>query len=680
MTTVSTRRLTVRCHRRLRGPYTGAGALLRMVVPELADRDAALLATRSYAVVAIAPDLALLAPSAPRTLTNLADRSERTRLYSISRTRRLAHSVAELLMDWARLLHPEGVVIAFHELDEADPTDRELVEVLLRRCDPAVLTIVVDPDERPELPTGPDLAQQFIDADGTDRDPALRRAYADLPAQERARRHSARAAELAAADEPAVRLGALPYHLEHGTDPAGAGADALAKAAELSFLRGWYDATMDFCLRGRTALGDERPKQYWTFTILIGTCLSYLKQGEHSEDYFGELRAQTTDPVIHMNTCYNMALLYTRHLPKDQHDQTRAVEWINTAIALADCHPDSHKRAFFGAFMRNARALIELHRADVPSALALVNEAMGLVSAGLEEDEQLLHRSVLLYNRAQIFASLGQHDDSLRDYNALINSDPDYGDYRFERAAEYRALGRPAEALADYAQAIRLSLPFHQAHFNRADLLRELGDEQGALRDLDYALLLEPAHLDSLVNRADLLLELGRFDEAAGDVATGLALEPANARLLAARGALLTEAGDEEAALASFTAAVTADPQLAAAWANRAVLLYSAGSLPDAVEDLDRAIALDPDPALRANRALALQDLGEHRRALADLDIAVSALGDEDPDLLYRRGASRLALRDLDGARSDWRAHLAAYGPDGTSPFSSQIELAEREA
>ncbi|MFB7600919.1 tetratricopeptide repeat protein [Streptomyces sp. NPDC056160] len=416
-----------------------------------------------------------------------------------------------------------------------------------------------------------------------------------------------------------------------------------------------------------------------SFTILAGTCLSYLRQGEDSEGYFAELRAGTTDPVIHMNTCYNMAMLYTRHLPKEQHDETRAVEWINTAIALADRDPDPHKRAFFGAFMRNARALIELHRADVPRALALVDEAMQRVETGLEDHEQLLHRSVLLYNRAQIRANLGQHEDSLRDYDELIGRDPDYGDYYFERAAEHRALGRPENALADYAEAIRLSLPFHQAHFNRADLLRELGDHEGARRDLDYAVLLDPTHLDSLTNRADLLLDLGLFDRAAEDIAAGLALEPADARLLAARGSLLAEAGDTDAALASFTAALDADPTLTAAWANRAVLHYTAGRPADSAGDLDRAIALDPDPALHANRALALQELGDHGRALADLDIAVAALGDEDPDLFYRRGASRRALGDLDGADADWRTHLAAYGPGEVSPFAAEIDL-ERTA
>jgi len=180
--------LEVRCHRRLRGPYTGAGALLRRVVPELLAVDGELVATRAIEVVTMAPELAPMVPLPPQTLTNLASRAERTRFYSVTRTLRLSHGAAELVMDWARLLHPGGVTIAFTDLDDADPTDREFVSVLLRRCDPNLLTVLAEaasaddplgqalaryasqvtraPHAQPDPPAGTDLAQLFIDSDG----------------------------------------------------------------------------------------------------------------------------------------------------------------------------------------------------------------------------------------------------------------------------------------------------------------------------------------------------------------------------------------------------------------------------------------------------------------------------------------------------------------------------------
>jgi tetratricopeptide (TPR) repeat protein len=686
--------LAIRCHRRLRGPYTGGGALVRAIVPDLMARDASLVIARAAEVTAIAPDLAGLLP-APRTLTETASPRERTRFYPASRTVRLSHGVTELVLDWARVMHPGGTVIAFAELDDADPTDHELVSLLLRRCSPELVTVVAEASDGADdalrqaldtyacrvavvpLPAGQPRAadpQLFIDSDGTSQDPALSRAYGELPAGERARRHTARAEQLAASGEPGVRLGAIPYHLERGTDPAGAGVDAIVAAIDDCFARGCYEAAAELAVRGRRIVRrEERPKPYWSLTHKLGVCLSYLDRGHEAKEYFSEIRRVSADGDVHMHNSYQMAMLYTRHLPREDHDEDQALEWVNNSIAISDRHPDPKWRVFFGAFARNARALVELHRQDPDAALALVNEAITMTDIDLGPDEQLLHRSVLVYNRAQILAAGGDHAAALRDYEEVIARDPEYGDYYFERAAVQRAAGKFREALADYGTAIRLSPPFHEAHYNRADVRRELGEDDEARRDLDYALELEPDHVDSLVNRADLLLALGFTDLARGDIEHGLSLDPGNVNLLTAQGTLLADAGEVDGAYQSYTAAVREDPAFAAAWANRAVLCYSAGRPAEAAADLDQAIALVDDPALRANRAIALQDLGEHQRALADLDIAVATVPG-DPDLLYRRGLSRYELRDYDGALADWRDHLAAYRGE-ESPHADAIRL-----
>ncbi len=490
--------LEVRCHRRLRGPYTGGGSLLRSIVPELAERHGELLTRRTIEITAIAPELVALIPPPPQTLTDNAEPVERTRFYSATRTKRLAHGVCELLTDWARALHPDGVVIWVRELDEADVTDSELVQAMLRRCDPALITLVVQadgaddeslatalavhaepadslPEEAPGTgEAGDDLAQLFIDSDGTASTPALLRAYDDLDPDERARRHTARAEELIALDEPTLRLGAIPYHAERGTDPAEAGGRAIVLAHNYCYDRGFYDAALELAIRGRQIISPTtRSDWYLSLTQRASSCLCYLERGDEAFELLSSIRRSCIDPESHMNSCYQVAMLYTRHLPRDQHDHEKALDWANLAIVIADGHPDPKKRVFYGAFMRNARALVDMHRGERAAAMALVSEAIALTDAELGSDEHLLHRSVLVYNRAQLAAASGDHASALIDYDEVIRRDPDYGDYYFERATEHRALGHADEALADYASAIRLSLPFHEAHFNRADLRRE---------------------------------------------------------------------------------------------------------------------------------------------------------------------------------------------------------------
>jgi len=695
--------IDVSCHRQLRGPFTGAGALLRRVLPDLLKQHPGLVRSRQTEITAVAPELTGLGLLPPQTLTNLAGRQERTRFYPATRTLRIAHGIVELLMDWARAMYPDGVVLVFRDLDAADPTDRDLVALLLRRGDPSSLTVVAQSDaasadalglalEDCALSAGPvmprpgedldaDLAQRFIDSDGTSRAPAELRAYRALPAPERARRHDRRAAALTSLGEQTLRYGAIPYHLRNGTDPSGAGVDAYVTAVSECFEMGFYEAVIDLALCGRRLIAEPATRMYWNLTHKVGASLSYLGRGEDAISYFEEIRRGSTDPILHMGAAYQMAMLYTRFLVRESHDEDVALAWVNSAIAFADLEPEPVRRAMIRGFMRNARALVELHRGNADGALALVNEALDITDSQCAPDEQLLHRSVLLYNRAQVRAGTGDHEGSLRDYDDVIARDPDYGDYYFERAAQYRDLGRFDEALADYATAIRLSPPFHEAHYNRADLLRELGDDEAALRDLDYALELEPEHVDTIMNRVDLLITLGKTDRALADIQRGLALDPGNPGLLTARGTLLVGSGEADAARESFDAAVQSDPKFVAAWVNRAILVYSAGRPDEAVHDLDRAIGLLDEPGLRSNRAIALADLGRHDEACRDLDVAITALADQDPELFYRRGLSRLAIGDQDGARVDWEEYLSAAGRDVATSHVEDIEaLMSQEA
>lgn len=689
--------ISVRCHRRLRGPYSGAGALLRdHVVPELIEHAADLVAPRAIEIIAMAPELAPRVPSPPWTLTEHANGLERTRYYAANRSRRLAHGIAELLTDWATACHPGGVVVEFCDLDHADPTDLELIGILLRRCDPSLLTLVIkgvvaadapyvgaalaacthraagQRISRPQRAPGTDLAQVFIDSDGTDPDPALQQAYDELLPGERARRHTARGDELTARQEPTLLLGAIPYHAEHGIDPAGTGAETLYQGVIRCLQLGFYEAALHLALRGRRLTQVGQPR-YVAFTHKIGACLAYLDRGVEALEYFLEQRRVDVDAEVHMGAAYMLSMLYTRHLPKADHDEDVALEWANTAIAIADLHPDESQRTFRGAFMRNARALVELHRRNLQGALALVNEAARRMDASYGPTEHQLHRSVLKYNRGLVLAALGEHGEALAAFDDVIAGDPEYADYYFERAGLRRDSGWYEGAFEDYDRAIRLSPPFFEVYVNRADMLREMGDDDAALRDLDYALELEPDQVDSLINRADILLARGETERAAADVRYGLTVDPGNVHLLCALGALQAEAGETDSAWESYAAALREDAGFIAARANRAVLAYSLGRTAEAIVDLDHAIRLTDDPVLRMNRAIALQELGDHPRALIDLDAVLAGSGAGDPELLYRRGVSRHATGDMGGAFADWRVHLTAYNTDNPSPHLDEI-------
>src|SRR5262245_31072070 len=90
----------VNAHRRLRGPYTAAGSLLRELVPEIQRRRPDLVARHDVEILTVAPELAGSVTATRDTLTSLAAPDERTRFYPRAHATRVAHGLTELLNEW----------------------------------------------------------------------------------------------------------------------------------------------------------------------------------------------------------------------------------------------------------------------------------------------------------------------------------------------------------------------------------------------------------------------------------------------------------------------------------------------------------------------------------------------------------------------------------------------------
>jgi tetratricopeptide (TPR) repeat protein len=660
----------VDAHARLRGPYTAVGTVLRALVPGVLAARPALVTAHDIEILSAAPELGAVVPATRETLTSLAVPAERTRYYSRVRTLRMAHGLIEFVRDVAAAAGPRALVV--ENVEHAEATDREFLAQLLRRADPAGLLVVLctgagaPPDEqladmlsrhavRHDLPAaapvGPvpperalDLAAAYVAGDCVSDDRCQHAAYGILDEATRHRLHDERAAELEARGELSLRLGAIPYHREHGADPYGAGADALQFGADHTSLMGYYHATVDFAARARRYVGwDDPVRRYLHLTSRMTTALAVLDRGEEAEELYEESRQNSVLPVVHMGAAYATAMLYTRHHAASRRDHDRAKGLVNQSVAFAGQLADPTKRLFNSVFMRNGLALVEVHLKNLPEALRLVTACIDELDAAWPADRHALHRSVLRYNRGQVYAGLGMLAEAVADYTAVIEVDPNWPEYHFDRGNLHRRLGRDAEALADYEEAIRLAPPMHEAFYNRGDLRAGRGDVDGALADFGYVLELDPSFLDAYVNRAGLLAELGDDAAAGRDVAAGLLLDPGNAHLLSVAGQLAANAGDTDGARRAYDAALAADPGLAAAWAGRSALAFGAGELVAAAADLDRAIVLGDDAALRYNRAAVHARAGRYADALADLDRAAE-LAPDDPDVAVERDQCRRRL------------------------------------
>lgn len=661
----------VDCHRGLRGPYSGAGGILRAVVPQ-AWRDAPeLVAQHRIEILFAAPELEPLIGALEQTLTLSSDAEERTRWFSRAWTRRIAHGLVDFLRSWALLRTGPPLVVTLHRLDRADPTDQEFAAVALRRLDPDRVRLVVDttgqdlpaplaaalnryadrqragdPGSHADGRDEADPARAFVWSDGTSDDPVEQDAYHRLGAGERAALHDARADELERTGAVSWRFGAIPYHRARGTDPCGAGAEAIAAAQEHCLNLGFYDAVVELG-RQFDDLLDRYPKELAAlhYPALMRLAPAVTDRAEEYEEIHRRVMASTTDAQPLATAHYALAMLHTRLLAENQRDHITAKGMINTAIALASAHPDPQYRAFHTVFMQNGLALIEMHRGDLPAALDLVTNGLARLDRELPADRHRLHRSVLRYNRAQLLAALGRLDEALAEFTAVIEVDPNYAEYHFDRGNLRRRLGDAEGAIAEYERALRLTPPFPELYHNRGDARLACGDEAGAAADFGYVLDLEPDHLESRVSLATVLLDTGDAKAALTQARSGLDHHPDDARLWCVVGQANAVAGDLPAAADALGRALAADPDLYQALVARAAIAYEQGDPAAAVADLDRALALAGDhPDLLFNRGYALEAAGRHAEAIADYTHALDLPGADTDELRGRLEHCRAAL------------------------------------
>ncbi|MHB8598105.1 MAG: tetratricopeptide repeat protein [Ktedonobacteraceae bacterium] len=540
-----------------------------------------------------------------------------------------------------------------------ETTLAQAVQLILEHCPQAMRT---------------DMACAYIESDCTADNLFERGAYDGLDLTNRQQLHDARAEELEKQEQWALHPGAIPFHREHGLDPSSLGVRTLQTALSYCLNMGFYEAVVDFGYRGRKLFDwEKRLDTYWSLTWDITTALAALNRGVEAEALFDEVRELTSVPFYHMQAAYATAMLYTRHHEPARLNLHVAKRWEQEAIAIAQLLPDPKERTFYTVFNQNGLALIEVRLKRPHEAQRLVVEGLERLERELEPGEHMLQRSVMIYNRAQVHNVFGRVEEAIADFTTLIELDPHYSEYYFERGNLNRKLGRNEEALQDYNSAIHYGPPYPEVYYNRAGVLSVLGQEDEALADYTYVLELDPSNLDALINRASILYERGEYASSRNDIEQGLALSPGNAQLLCTLGLVEMDEQHPEEAFQALTSALERDPTLVAAWANRAVLNFESGNVDASIADLTSALALSESATVLYNRGLAYQSQERWQDAIADYTRALELSDDDAHDIFYQRGVCYAKSENVLLARQDFAAHRA-MGPSEHEDDIRQLE------
>jgi tetratricopeptide (TPR) repeat protein len=670
------------CHRVTGGPVAGVTTVLKALVPVAIRHTPDLVERHRDQILYLVPELADLTGPATPTLVSTTRHEERTRYFGNGYLRGMSQGVVTFLINYARLGRADRsspLILLFDDAQAADRTEQELLAILLRRANPADLRVIIsstapagpapsqvtgDPlvdlradtlvdeltnalngyaarliaqDLQPsnEIRTQTELVRAYITADGRSDDPAEYGAYAACSADRRAEMHDTRADELSRDPDRRQLLGAIPYHRERGTDPAGAGRAALREALEICVAVGFSTATIEIGLRGRAVTDPDRHQQdYCHFTAKAASACIPAGLTDQAELLYQELRDRYTSPRVQMTSCYALAMLHTRFFVPRDHE--KALELMELAREFARQEPDPVESVYFQVYQDNGLALVEMHRGNLERALGLLNEGMRRIERDVPEDRFIVHRTQLMHNRARLLTAMGRVDEAFAEFTRLIALDPAHVEYHVDRADLSRRRGDLGAALADYDRAVQVSAPFPAVFHNRAGLRAELGDLPGAVQDLRYAVEMEPTFVEAVVALVSTLLEDIGDPDAAYDVLMNvrdhLVGHPTPGYLL---GQVEEARSDPAAAWAAYGLALTEDPDFTPALVARATLAHAGGDHESAVTDLTRAVSLLTDP-------------GDVAAALFNLGVVHAAAGwpdryAEDLDRLDRLGAQELA-------------------------------------
>lgn len=602
------RTFSLSCDFHSSGPWAGVNELFTELFADMQQQCPDLVERHALELVTILPRLRQSLTVRNPSLTDLASRDEKTRNYPADRAFRIVHGLIDLLDDWksAESSNTEWV-IACDAYDQVGAMGRSFFRELMRRRGERLnlrLLVGVEPGKGEQ-------AREWL---GTAA-PAAIVALSSIGEPPAALDPEA-AAQMAGDLEQQIgdNLIEMQVHLSE-LIRLWTQAGRPEKVMRCRFFGletyntlGLYEDALrygDGLLAAAQKYAQDDVQLQWAIIYKLLMCHIGLQDVQSSlalAETEG-MKLAEHDANIRARLFYLIAMFYARF--QKNRDLVKGEDYLRRgleALEAADL-PESVYH-FQSVFNRNGLAMIRNFQGRFEEAIELCRSGFARLSEHLGADEHRLHRSVLLYNIAQVYAATGSIAEAVEYYTAAIEMDPNYSEYYNERGSLYLRLGRLQEAQADYLRAIELSPPYFEVFANLGQCYRLMGAMPEAIGAYSRALDIEPKHLLALLGRAKAHEELGQ----------------------------------SEAAVADYTAALAQDPTQWEAVASRGVLYYEAGNLEASLADFDRALALKPDhPDLYHNRATIFVDLKRYDQAEKDVEAALQLNPPEEDALALRQ-------------------------------------------
>lgn len=566
------------------GVWAGVAALTELAYKAFKQRGAEdILDQHNYLLYMVLPMERADIPWRYANLTDTAEPAEKTRNFPLDRAFRICHGIVTLLSQWKEV-EGAGQKWAIYVRNSAHSqylATRVLIDIARRLGCQAQLNVYLDAQ-------GPNFLQH---------EAAKWVQFKQAPVAAAKEREY-----LPAALEKVTQSGQIvPWECAYSRILAGQTERGEKLAAALTAVRalcmhnhyGYYyesNCFLPLVLEHFDEIVGEDEELRWNYTGALFN--AYVTTGQEVKAHEALLKyalPYLTRPELKAKMHYMLSISHVRFLkpsslPLGEEHIAEAVRCANLAKGNI---PDTEYE-FFRVFIDNGLALLRVRQGRKEEALALCIEGFKSLTDSVGTGIHKLHRSVLLYNAAQVYVMLGQDETALHLYEEAMEMDPHYSDYYNEVGNILLRQGRFAEALGRYQSAIKYSSPFAEVYFNMGVCHTHLEELEQALNCFAYSLELNPGQVDLHVMRGELLEMLGREDEA----------------------------------LVAYGTALKMDQNLIPPRVNRAVIQFGRGDLASALDDINFAIQREPaNMAHYENRAAIYQALNQTE--LQEQDLAV---------------------------------------------------------
>lgn len=585
------------CHLDEGGPWAGLKDLFNDLVPEVQAKAPDLIVKHDYELAVVLPALRqTISVRNPNLTDTSAPKGELARNYPADRAFRIVNGLIDLFYAWHERFNGSPCAIACNCYDHASVlVSRFFIELMRRRGQHLNLTLLIAIDPQTSETVAGQFSQKYLGQCvklNLLPDPSISVCKQEMTrlAQELEQQVGEDAIDLEINLPQLIRYWLLSDHPQK----------ALAyqiQAFSIYTERGFYE---DALVYGKAAFAqleryypNDLPKRLHIYGKLYG-CYASLGRSAQALEVAEAVMANTDDPNYLFQWCYMIAMLYARHLPNL--DLEKAEAYLKRGLEeLARTDLSESAKLFYFSFIHNGLALIRHRQGRSDEAVEICRSCYEQLNAHLEPDRHRLHRSVLLFNIAQVYASTGPYEEAISYLTDAMAMDPNYSEYYNDRGNLYFKLGHLQEALKDYLMAIKLSPPYWEVWSNLGQCYRLMGQITEAVNAYSTSLDLDPNQFSVLVARAEAFEMLEQPDAALADYTAALALNPNLPLVLANRAILLYGMGNLASALADLNLAITLEPENSDLYQNRAVALTTMGYFDDAVRDLQTYLRLSPN-------------------------------------------------------------------------------------